>query len=184
MKETLTIQDALNDPQMADDYLEQEHLTDGDKSQELVTSITGSTEAEPARDIEVTDMLQQQNVFNHADKALRATLQTSKSPPVRVVQQANEIILRSVFCSLGVPTQLVADNYNRTKVIISGAAADVVIGKDQNINANIVTPPFNATVVAVAAQVTIWTREYGTVRELWACTSASIFLGVQEEFHN
>lgn len=161
---------------------EMQHYEDGDKSQELVTGITGSMEPAPSREVEMEDLAAIRESIRLTDMELRSAL-SGKVPMVRTIPQGGEAIFRTVPVAAGVATQVLSMNFRRSKATLTGTGANVAIGADQNLQWTGAAPagPLNGTIIGYAAS--FFVREVNSVREVWVLSDVAILLGIQEEFY-
>lgn len=166
------------DPFTLPDY---EHYEGEDDGQGLVTGITGSQSMEPDRTPEVKQIAAERDMMQKADAQLREELIVGQCAPQRVVEVGVETILRQVYCLANVPSQLCNINYQRSRLVISGSGANIIICDTQPAGPLLIaSPPFNSVVIGYAANPFV--RTMRTVRDLWVMADASVFISVQEEF--
>lgn len=164
-----------------------EHAEDWkDQSVQMVTdSITGNYDV-PYTDQthETVQMAYDNNMLAKAIQELMQVMhQSGKLPVQRVSDQGIEIVFKSVYCPANTLVRVCATNYNRSRVILSGMAANVFLANDKNISVDAGgTLSGDAIAIGFLASTTPFLREVKTYRDLYVLALTSTVIGVQEEF--
>lgn len=162
----------------APDY---QHYQDEDKSQELVTSITGTTEVAPGQEREVEQISRNRQASTLAQREFQGVFDITRQPRVVVVSGSSEIILRSLTVPANVATKLVDKNFNRSRLIVSGTGANVGMSTNQNPSfIGVAVPNFDTVMIGFSG--TFYSREIRTVQDIWLIADTATVVSVQEEF--
>lgn len=183
-----------------DDF--QEHLSNDDKSQEVLTTLTGLRDPGVSKEAAVEVIAQQRHLLNETIKQLAATLNAAGRTVQRVSGACGEVLFRTIEIPLD-PTQpavkLVNYNYERSRLLViaytMGAnPAYLSVGTDPNLSLNLTTGdmPMNGMVLAAtpftlaAVPNQLNPVEIKTVRDIYARVSTPntqrVFVSVMEEF--
>jgi len=156
---------------------------DADKSQELVTGITGTMHAAPDRDDEMEQQAVNTERIRETERELREAL-NGNVPLVRTIAQGTETIFRGVLVPANVATQLLAKNFRRCMATLTGTGANVAIGADPSLSwSNGAAPisPMNGTTIGYTAS--FFVREVKSSQDVWCISDAAVYIGIQEEFY-
>lgn len=163
----------------APDY---EHYQDEDKSQALVTSISGTTEATPSREREVEEIAYNRQASSEAQDEMQRALNISRNHRVITIPGSGEITLKSIPIAANVAVKVCDYNFNRSKLIVSGTGANVGMSTDPSPSfIGVALPNFNTVMIGFTG--TFFTREVRTVRDIWIISDVAIILSIQEEFY-
>lgn len=171
------------DPFRKPDY---EHYQDEDKSQELVTAITGTTDIVADQTTQVQGMIDERRELEHVVREVQKAMAVNPTPVRRTVEQGAETVCRQVYLQAGIVTEVVAENYDRSQIILSGGTtANVAVSVSEQMTLPlsgfvVLTPPLNSVIIGFTGFA--FSRTFKTIRKVWAVSDSNLYLSVQEDF--
>jgi hypothetical protein len=106
----------------------------------------------------------------------------NRRPIQRIASQSAELTLRNVFLKANIPTKILSYNFNRSRLLLSGFNANVIMGTDQNFQFDGNQILGDAVAIGFLSATVPWQREVRTIRDIWCYALTDTFIGVQEEF--
>lgn len=168
-----------------------DHLQDwkDQRVQQTTDAIVESPNHEIAdRSSETAHMAYSQHELATALREIMLALNQANDKPVqRVCEQGSELETRSVYCKAGITTRLCFTNFNRSRVILSGIGANVIVSTDKGIAltgdlVGVYQLNGDGILLPYTGVATPWTRDFRTLRALYAISITDSVISVQDEF--
>lgn len=171
-----------NNEQPNSEHLDDEHWHDTSNPTLLIDGLGGTTEyVQPDLTKEALLMLAERYGMDETAKQLLLVLAPSTTRVQRVVQASGELVCRTMSLIANQPSKIVNENYQRSRLIITGNNINVAMGKDASVSLQSASQAgFSSTMIGYAGSA--FTREIRSYRDIWLVCDTAASVGIQEEF--